>query len=67
MPLQLLFLIATTVYDRAREPSSHAGLAALSQALKYFLPPQYGQVADAAAALFASLAVILAEKGAPPP
>lgn len=47
---------------RAAEPSTHAGLAALSQALKFFAP-QWGAVFDAATGLFAALAVAMKEKG----
>lgn len=47
--------------ERIREPSSHAGFAALLQAAKFFFPA-WGAVIDAATALFGALAVTLAER-----
>lgn len=46
--------------SRFAEPSTHAGLAALSQALK-FLAPQWAAVLDAGTAFFAALAVAMPE------
>lgn len=63
MPPNLLFSLGLAIWDRCREPSSHAGLALLAQAFKQFVPAEYAPVADAAAGLFASLAVVLAERG----
>lgn len=50
------------ILDRMTEPSSHAGLAALTQAAKFLLPG-WAPVLDAATALLAALAVAMREKG----
>lgn len=47
-------------FQRLNEPSSHAGLAALSQVLKVFMP-QWAGVFDAASALLGALAVAIPE------
>lgn len=63
MPIQLLIMIASAIYNRSREPSTHAGLSGLALALVPFLPDGWGPVAQAIAGLFGALAVSLAEKG----
>lgn len=50
------------ILKRITEPSSHAGLAAASQGLKFFWPAGAG-ILDALTALFAAIAVALPEKG----
>lgn len=47
---------------RLKEPSTWAGIAVFFQLIKGFVPAQYGQVADAASALGASLAAVLPER-----
>ena len=49
------------ILDRLTEPSSHAGLAALTQAAKFILPG-WAPVIDALTALLAALAVALPER-----
>lgn len=63
MPIQLLISLGLAVWDRTREPSTHAGLAALALALAHFMPAEYAPVAQAIAAVFGSLATVFAEKG----
>lgn len=46
------------------EPSTWAGLAALFQLAKTFVPPQYQIFVDGATAVAGALAGVIAEKGA---
>lgn len=50
------------ILARLAEPSTHAGFAALSQALKIFAPT-WAAVFDAGTLFFGALAVALKEKG----
>jgi hypothetical protein len=45
--------------QRLTEGSTHAGLAAILQAVKYFVPPPWGAVIDAGTLLFGSVAVAI--------
>lgn len=56
-------LLLTWIFDRMREPSTHAGAGAIAAGLGAFLPPQWAPVANAAAALLGALAVAMREKG----
>lgn len=56
-------IIVFWIIGRLLEPSSHAGVAAIAQGLKYFMPPSWAPVADAASGLFGALAVALSERG----
>jgi hypothetical protein len=50
--------------NRLKEPSTHAGFAAVLLALSAVVPPQWQGVTQAVAAVFGSLAAALPEKGA---
>jgi len=45
--------------SRLSEGSTHAGIAAIFQAVKFFVPPPWGAVIDAATVLFGSVAVAI--------
>lgn len=51
------------LFARLAEPSTAAGIAAVSQAAK-FISPTWGAVFDAVTGLFGALAVALSEKKA---
>lgn len=52
------------ILQRASEPSTHAGLAALAQVIGGFFP-QYALIANVASAAFGALAVGMHEQGKP--
>lgn len=49
--------------SRLKEPSTWAGIAAIFQMMKAFLPPQYQIVMDGGTAVAGALAGVIAEKG----
>jgi hypothetical protein len=49
--------------NRFKEPSTWAGLAALFQLVRAFVPPQYQVVVDGATAVAGTLAGFIAERG----
>lgn len=51
------------IWNRLKEPSTHAALAALFVLLGQFLPPQYSAIAFGLAGLFGSAGVAVPEKG----
>jgi hypothetical protein len=51
--------------NRLKEPSTWAGLAAVAQMLKGFVPPQYHVLLDATTAATGALAAGLPERGKP--
>ena len=50
--------------NRFTEPSTWAGIAALLQLARAFVPPQYQIVVDGATAMAGALAGVIAERGA---
>ena len=49
------------IASRISEPSTHAGIAAISQALGFFFP-QYAVIANAATVLFGAVAAMRSDK-----
>ena len=69
--MPIVAVILSFFLNRAKEPSTHAGIAALAQALAFFVPPLWQPVveplANAATAIFGVLAVTIREKAEPLP
>jgi len=54
--------ILTWILDRAKEPSTYAGLSALAIALG-LSDTEWAAIGSAAAAVFGAVAVVIAERG----
>lgn len=55
--------VLTWILDRAKEPSTYAGLAGLAIALG-LSDAEWAAISSAAAAVFGAVAVVIAERGA---
>ena len=55
--------VLTWILDRAKEPSTYAGLAGLAIALG-LSDAEWAAISTAAAAVFGAVAVVIAERGA---
>ena len=51
-----------SIIARLSEPSTHAGIAALAQVAKPFLPPPYNLLCDCLSTLFAGAAIATPER-----